>query len=139
MGTLPETNLLVEENIEDFEEITEPSYTYNALFETGRIIGNVDGIAAVKQSVYHILHTERFKYLIYSDDYGIELWDLFGEEPDYVETELEDRITEALLEDDRITNVGSFEFKHEKGICHVTFCAETIFGSIDGLELEVEE
>lgn len=129
----------IEEYEEDFEEVIEPSFTYKIDFDTKRIIGNVDGIDAVRQAIYHIIHTERFKYLIYSDDYGIELADLFGEETDYVETELEDRITEALLEDDRITGTGNFEFERKRGICHITFNVETIFGTVEGMELEVEE
>lgn len=36
----------------------------------------MDGMEAVKQAVYKILQTERYKYVIYDWNYGVELEDL---------------------------------------------------------------
>ena len=67
----------------------------------------------------------------YSWDYGIELQDLFGEPVTYVCPELERRISEALLWDDRIEDVDDFRFDFpQKGIVHVSFTAHTIFGDV---------
>ena len=95
------------------------------------IRGYVDGIEAMEQAVYKILSTERYRYLIYSWNYGIELEDLFGQPVSYACPELERRIREALIWDGRIEEVGDFKFDTSvKGIVHVYFTAHTILGDI---------
>ncbi|WP_330408044.1 DUF2634 domain-containing protein [Vallitalea guaymasensis] len=97
-----------------------------------RINGFTDEIDSLKQTIYMILSTERYQYIIYSWNYGIELMDLFGEPVTYVCPELERRITEALTQDERILSVDAFSFDVSvKGKVHVTFTVHTIFGDID--------
>ena len=88
----------------DFEEEIETSNTYAICGD--RITGYIDGLEAIKQAVYLILNTERFEYIIYSWDYGVELYDLFGEPIDFVKSELKRVIKEALEQDDRIIDVN---------------------------------
>lgn len=108
---------------------TEPTYTYKA--ETDSVRGYVDGIEAMKQAVYKILLTERYRYIMYSGNYGIETADLFGEPLSYVSSELERRITEALTQDDRIESVSDFEFDTpSRGTVHAAFTVHTVFGDI---------
>ena len=116
------------EEIEE-EEFIETSNTCKVDFGENIVIGNVDGIEAVKQAVYVILHTERYLYLIHSWDFGIELDDLIGEDMDYVEVEVERRITEALEQDDRIESVENFEFERNGRKLTVTFEVYCVFGS----------
>ncbi len=106
-------------------------------FEQEVVNGYWDEIQAMKQVVYKILNTARYRYIIYSWNYGIELEDLFGKPVSFVCPEIERRITEALLQDDRIEAVDSFLFDISKRhIVHVTFNVQTIFGEI-GIEKEV--
>lgn len=107
-----------------------------------RQIGNpycyTDGLEAIKQAVYKILNTERYSYIIYSWNYGIELKDLFGQAMSYVCPELERRVTEALTQDSRITAVTDFEFDTSKrGVLSTTFTVHTDLGSFEA-EKEVE-
>lgn len=96
-----------------------------------RILGTCDNLEAVKQSVFKILNTERFQYLIYSWNYGVELADLYGKAPMFVCPEIERRVKEALLQDDRITGVDEFEFDtSKKGVVSVTFTVHTLFGNL---------
>ena len=122
------------------EKITETNYpnrTYRINFDTNHISGYVDGLEAVKQAVYLILSTERYEYIIYSWDYGIELIDLFGKPIPYVMSELPRRIKEALLVDNRITDVVDFEFERKGTQLKTTFTVVTDVGNIS-TELEVE-
>lgn len=82
--------------------------------ETCRLRGTAEGLAAVEQAVYFILHTERYAWLIHSWDYGVELRDLMGKDTAYCIPEIERRVREALLQDDRVTAVDSFSFTVEK-------------------------
>lgn len=117
---------------EDFEIESQPSKTYKMYLEQEVINGMTDGLDAMKQTIYMILNTERYQYIIYSWNYGIELIDLFGEPITYVCPELERRITEALTQDERILLVDAFSFDVSvKGKVHVTFTAHTVFGEVD--------
>lgn len=114
-----------------FELEEQPSRTYKMHLPQEVINGYGDEIAALEQAIYKILNTERYEYIIYSRNYGVELADLFGEPVTYVCPELERRITEALTWDERITSVDSFSFDTEqKRVVKVSFVAHTIFGDI---------
>ena len=121
-----------------------PSKTHRMeLYEGDYILGFVDSLKAMEQAIYKILRTERYKYIIYSWNYGIELEDLFGMPVEYCVVELERRISEALLQDNRITAVNGFEFdtESERGTVLIKkFVAETVFGEIqlnDGLSVAI--
>ena len=115
----------------DFEEVIGPSKNYRLLTDKERIIGFVDDIEAIKQAIYLILSTERYDHVIYSFNGGVEFKDLIGKPVSYVATEAKKRIAEALLQDDRITAVDSFDVKINKNNLHVTYVAHTIFGEIE--------
>ena len=99
---------------QDFEITEQPTKTYKMNLQTNRIRGYVDGQEAMKQAIYKILQTERYQYIMYSWNYGIETLDLYGEPVSYVCPELERRISEALLWDERIQSVDNFEFNVSK-------------------------
>ena len=113
------------------------------LYEGNYILGFVDSLKAMEQAIYKIIRTERYKYIIYSWNYGIELEDLFVMPVEYCVVELERRISEALLQDNRITAVNGFEFdtESERGTILIKkFIAETVFGEIqinDGLSVAI--
>lgn len=116
---------------QDFEMKERPSLTYQMDMGAGRVRGYADGLEAVKQAVYKIIMTERYQYVMYSWNYGIELLDLFGEPASYVCPELKRRISEALLADDRIKGVDNFTFDFpKKGAVHVKFTVHTVFGDV---------
>jgi len=126
---IPSTNTILSQ---DLEVETLPSKNYKMQIEHDVINGFCDELEAMKQVVFKILNTERYQYIIYSWNYGIELLDLYGEPVTYVCPELERRITEALVQDDRIESVDSFVFDVlEKRTVKVTFTVHTIFGGIE--------
>ncbi len=117
---------------QDLELENQPSETFRMNSEKQNICGYTDELEAVKQAVYKILLTERYQYVMYSGDYGIELLELYGQPASYVCPELERRISEALTWDDRIERVSDFKFDlRKKGEVLVTFTVHTIFGKID--------
>lgn len=117
---------------DEIEIIEEPTNTYKLNLDTKEVKGYTDGIEAMKQAIYKILRTERYKYAIYDWNYGIELADLFGKPRAYVYSELKRRIREALFDDDRILEVDNFIFgAPERDVVTVSFEVDTIFGDID--------
>ncbi len=115
----------------DFEIEEETSHTYKLDLDNSTIAGYVDDLEAMKQAIYLILNIERYEYLIYSWNYGIELADLFGQPTSFVLPELKRRITEALVQDSRILGVDNFSFETNKGKVHATFTVHTIFGDVE--------
>lgn len=115
----------------NLEEEMLPSKNYKMKIQQNVINGYCDEIEAMKQVIYKILNTERYQYLIYSWDYGIELMDLFGEPVSFVCPEIERRVKEALEQDDRIELVDDFRFDISvKRTVKTTFIVHTIFGDI---------
>ncbi|MCI8517159.1 MAG: DUF2634 domain-containing protein [Hungatella sp.] len=115
----------------DFRIREQPGLTYRLHTEDQLVRGYTDGLDAVRQAVYKILMTERYEYVMYSWNYGIQLSGLLGKPVTYVCPELKRRISEALLMDDRISSVDQFEFDFpEKGVVHVMFTVHTIFGDM---------
>ena len=124
---IPSTNGFLEQ---DFVIEEQPSKTYKMHLDENIILGYADGLEAMVQEVYHILNTERYQYVIYSWNYGIELVDLYGQPVSYVIPELKRRITEALTWDERIISVDNFDFSVNKGKITCNFTVHTIFGDI---------
>jgi len=118
----------------DFEYDEEISRTFKLDIDMNSIRGNIDDLEAVKQSIYLILSIERYRHIIYSWNYGVELEDLFGMPVSYVLPELKRRISDALLQDTRIQGVSDFVFNVDKSKVAVSFKVGTIFG-----ELQVEK
>ena len=126
---IPSTNTILSTEL---EVETQPSKNYKMYIEQNIINGFCDGLEAMRQVIYKILNTERYQHIIYSWNYGIELLDLYGEPLTYVCPELQRRITEALVQDDRIESVDNFEFDtSEKRTVKVTFTVHTIFGNVE--------
>ena len=124
---LPVTGNILEQ---DFKVVQMPSKTFRLDIEKKRIVGTVDGLEAVRQTVFCILNTERFDWLIYSWNYGVELNGLFGKSTGLVKAKIKKRIKEALQQDDRIQSVDTFSFESNGRILHVRFMVHTVFGEI---------
>lgn len=125
---IPSASSYLNSNMETADR--QPLKTYKMQIEDERVVSTTDGLAAMEQAIYKILNTERYRYVIYSWNYGIELDDLFGQPLPYVYPELKRRITEALLVDDRISKVDNFTFSHKRGEVSTTFNVTTVEGVI---------
>ncbi|MCI9015981.1 MAG: DUF2634 domain-containing protein [Clostridia bacterium] len=125
----PNTDDILLNNIEEVKEQTSKTYYLNT--EKNTISNFCDGIEAMKQTIYCILNTQRFEYLIYSWNYGIELKHLIGENTTFVIPELERVITEALMQDTRISEVNNFEFEVKENTILAKFTVVTTVGKIE--------
>ena len=110
------------------EESIETSRTYK--LSGDKIQGYVDGLEALKQAIYKVLNTERYEYPIYSFNYGIEIENLIGKDPVYVQIELKRRIRECLLRDDRITEADNFKYEFNGDQLKCTFDVHSIYGDL---------
>lgn len=127
MATLPEHADLSSV----LKKVEQPTRTYIIDQDSKQVIGMDEGLAAMRQAVGIALQTERFRWQIYSSNFGAELEDLPGEEYDYIVGELPRRIQEALAVDSRVISTDNFIFKDlGGGELLVTFDVQTVFGVV---------
>lgn len=115
--------------MDDTELELDASKTYRVL--NGRVVGWIDNKQALRQAIEKLLHTERYMYEIYTDEYGIEMQALIGENFDLVEAEIGRIIKEALLADDRVVSVENIQAtKLDSTSLLITFSVASIFGTL---------
>lgn len=94
------------------EEMEEVKPTLRTLdLRESQLNGYIDGLPAIEQAVLKILETERFKYLIYDWEYGIELVDLIGKEKNYIVADLKRRFEEAIVQYPYVLGILDFEIE----------------------------
>lgn len=137
MALLPDNTLTIGKNV----EITiQPTYTYYLDTINNKIVRHTDKIEAMKQTILKILQTERYGYLIYNWNYGVELEGLIGKDPLFVLAEIERRVKEALTQDDRITSLSDFTVNQiNSSDFEAFFTANTTEGEvgIEGVNISV--
>lgn len=115
-------------NMSELQSVEYSDKEYKMNTEKDIIIGTCDKIEAVKQAVFKVLNTERYDNIIYSWNYGVELKDLYGMPMSYVQPEIKRRFEEALLQDERISEVNDFEFEVRGHELHVSFFVTCDYG-----------
>lgn len=121
------------------DEFSVETYTYRQPDLTYRlgektVSGKINKLDSIKQAVYHILMTERFSNPIYDDNYGVELEQYLGKDFGFVLAGIQQTLQDALLQDDRITDVIVTDVsKSDKqtNACVVTFTVNTIYGNLE--------
>ena len=110
----------------------QPSLTWIADPVTNRLRGRGDGWEAVRQAVEVILHVERFKWQIYTPNFGTDYEGLLGTDPGYAASELRRRLEDAFLPDNRILGLKDFTWTAGGGNLHAAFTVRTVFGDVPG-------
>ncbi|EHH5516374.1 DUF2634 domain-containing protein [Listeria ivanovii subsp. londoniensis] len=122
--------------LEEFESI---SNTYEIDFVNKRLTGKmIDGLNAIRQFVHLAIQISRFKYPIYSDDYGSELFDLITDEEateELIENEIPRLVSEAIEFDDRIESVDHFFIEKIEDAYFISFDVTTTEGVIEVQEV----
>ena len=125
MAVLPQSSVNLTNGV---EFVQQPSKTWYIDKTSNRISGTVDGLAAVTQAVDIILNVERFRWQIYKPYSGMQ-WDgLLGQDPGYVASELQRRITAALTMDDRIRGISGFSYTASGNVLSASFTVNTVYG-----------
>jgi len=122
------------QNLLDRYEIREYHMWFTSEAFGERAMGYVDKLDAIKQAIYHILMTERYAYLIYSNNYGVELEQYIGKEFSYLEATIESTLKEALTYDLRIKDIVVTSIENKGDHALVKFTVYSIYGD---LQMEV--
>jgi len=128
---IPESRdfFLQDENTESFEIL--PTKTYKVDTVNKRIIGTIEDREAVLQFIRKVMSTDKYSFEIYDWYYGNELMKLIGHSYDYVVARIPNIFKEALLVDDRITDVRNFTFSQPSIDTILVSCVvDTVYGVI---------
>ena len=132
------------ELIEQQQAQPEPEYPKSYLFDfekgdfvpdgAGRIV-IADGHLAWAQWCVKTVLTERFAYLAYSGNYGVEIDEALKQPTRaVVEAEVERTITEALLFDPRTYTVRDFSFEWRGDELYISFTVIPVVGKAIRIE-----
>lgn len=130
-------NTLYDDTVMDvIEYVKAPSGGWKLSADMTKCGAKADGLDELKQCIYFMLSTEPDHFIVYNQDYGVALVDLIGQPMDFVMAELQLRITNSLLKDDRIYSVSDFEFKQNGRSLDVSFTVSSDLGDAT-IETEV--
>ena len=127
MATLPEvigfdTDIVI---------ASQPSKTWIIDRSTMQVACMDDGLEAVRQAVEIALDVERFRWTIYSANFGSELDELVGQDEALITAEIPRLVEGALSQDDRIVQVDGYTFTRTgPASMHVTFTVHTVYGDL---------
>lgn len=106
---------------------------YEIDYKTGQLTGRtVEGLEAIKVWIWLVLQTPRYRYYIYTWDYGNEFEDLIGQgySEEYIEAEAQRMTEDCLLMNENIQSITGFSVNMENEQLTVSFTANTIYGTI---------
>lgn len=118
------------DDVELVDEIIEPSRTWLIDYKRGRIGDFIDDERAIRQFIAKAISTARDHYIIYNEDYGCDIFDLFGQSltTDLIEAEIPRYLRDALVYDDRIEDVSDISIDLSGDILHVEITVELVEG-----------
>ena len=93
----------------------------------------VEGDEAIKIWVYKALNTERFRYLAYSWQYGIELRPFIGKVMGVQQrySEIKRVIVECLMVNPYIKSIDTIDIQHESDTVNISIMMTTIYGEVN--------
>ena len=127
MSILP--SFLADQINEEKNQLLDVPKEYGIDFATGQLTGKiVEGKEAIKVWIWNCLKTQRFRYPIYSWDYGTDLEQYIGQtvSEEFLNADCEDEIREAMLVNPYITDIEDFTAD-----LNISFTAVTKFGDAE--------
>lgn len=116
--------------------LSEPKFDFaknDFVISNGKFV-LINGQELIKQKIEKVIRTEYNKYHVYDDvDYGVSLKStIIGTALplNYVKSEIERIVTEAVLKIDGVTNVSMFTVENDRSDVFVSFQVDTEFGSV---------
>lgn len=103
-------------------------------FDTGELTGSIaEGLDAIKVWIWLCLKTERFRYPIFSWNYGVELEQYIGETvtDEYLQDDCRAEIEEALTINPLIEGIDNFSAVIQKDKLSLSFTVNTALGEVE--------
>ncbi len=122
------------DDIVETEEILKAPKEYGIDFATGQLTGKiVEGAEAIKVWIYNTLRTSRYRYNIFSWDYGSETDDLIGQpySKEYLSMEAKRMVEDCIIMNKYVTSITDFSISTEDDKLNISFTANSLFGEVE--------
>lgn len=123
-----------------FKEMAIDFETGEPIIENNEIV-TLEGSEALKVWIWRALKTERYKYKVYSNNYGNELKEQLGTIYDKTikDAILENEIRECLGVNPYIVRLHSFSIETPEGMQHpyIYFSVDTVYGTIENMGVDI--
>jgi len=107
---------------------------YEIDFKTGQLTGKiVEGLEAIKVWIWLTLQVARYRYHIYTWDYGSEFEDLIGQgyTDEHIEAEAHRMTEDCLLINEHIQSISDFSTNLNGSKLQISFTVNTIYGNLN--------
>ena len=128
MATLPKADIDLSQGVV-FQD--QPSLTWIADPVTHRLRGQGDNYEAVRQAVEIIVNVERFRWQIYTPNFGTDFDGLLGHDSGFVASEIQRRLTDAFLPDNRLLGLANFSYTVNGDVLTASVTVNTVFGDVN--------
>lgn len=109
----------------------DPPVEYGIDFDTGQLTGEiVSGLEALKVWIWLALRSERYRYPIYTWQYGAELEKYIGRgySQEYLNDAIKNAVKECLKVNPHIKGIDNFSCKLERDQLSIEFAVKTDYG-----------
>lgn len=112
----------------------DPPVEYGIDFNTGQLTGEiVSGQEAIKVWIWLTLHSERYRYPIFSWQYGVELERYIGQgySQEYLNDAVKNAINDCMTMNPYIKEMKDFTCVMEKDRLNIKFVVKTDYGEVN--------
>ena len=127
MNTLPQGGEILANGVVFKDQPTNTFYVDPA---SRRIRGMDAGLPAMRQAVEIALSVERFRWGIYSPNFGADFTGIIGRESGYAAAALLQRVRDALSADSRVLGVENYRYTASGGTLTASLTVRTVYGDI---------
>lgn len=127
MPTLPQGGPNLENGVIFADQ---PTNTYYIDPVSRRVRGMDGGLLAMRQAVEIALSVARFRWGIYSANFGADFSGIVGMEAGYAAAVLLERIREALRADSRVLGVEDYRYRISGDFLTASLTVRTVFGDV---------
>lgn len=111
-----------------FEDLSTNTYYIDPV--SRRVRGMDGGLPAMRQAVEIALSVARFRWGIYSANFGVDFSGIVGMEAGYAAAVLLERIREALRADSRVLGVEDYRYRISGDFLTASLTVRTVFGDV---------
>lgn len=112
----------------DLKIEAQPSKTWIIDRQSLQVAGMDNGLEAVRQAVEIALSVQRFRWQIYTANFGSELETIIGDDEAFILSELPRFVEDALSVDGRIIRVDDYVFIRDGDRMRVSFTVYSVYG-----------
>lgn len=110
---------------------SQPTLTWLVDPDGTSIAGTAEGAAVMQQAIEIILNVQRFRWQIYTANFGMDYRGLIGSSPGVAASNLLRRLQEAFSVDDRIMGIKNFTYTVDGDVMTASFTVQTVYGNIN--------